>query len=88
MLGPLAKQARRVVLTTPASDRARPPEDLAALLPGRGVEIVPDLGQALDRALQPGVRLVVCGSIYLIGEVRKRLWEQFGVPQPANRPLY
>ncbi len=88
MLGPLAERARRVVLTTPASDRARPPEELAELLPGRDVEIVPDLGQALDRALQPGVRLVVCGSIYLIGEVRKRLREKFGVPEPASGPLY
>ncbi len=89
MLGPLAKRARRIVLTTPASDRARPPEDLAALLPGRDeVEIVPDLGQALERALRPGARLVVCGSIYLIGEVRKRLRERFGVPEPASAPLY
>ena len=88
MLGPLAKRARRIVLTTPASDRARPPEELAALLPGREVEVVPDLEQALERALQPGTRLVVCGSIYLIGEVRKRLREKFGVPPPANGPLY
>jgi len=88
MLVPLAEHARRIVLTTPASDRARPPEDLAELLPGRDVEIVPDLGQALDLALQPGVRLVVCGSIYLIGEVRKRLREKFGVPSRASDPLY
>ena len=85
MLVPLAEKARKVILTTPASDRARPPEELAALLPGReGVEVVPDLGEALDRALQPGVNLVVCGSIYLIGEVRKRLRERFGVPEPAK----
>ncbi|MFL5077625.1 MAG: bifunctional folylpolyglutamate synthase/dihydrofolate synthase [Microvirga sp.] len=89
MLLPLAQRARKVVLTTPASDRARAPEELAALLPEReGVEVVPDLGQALDRALQPGARLMVCGSIYLIGEVRKRLRERFGVPEPASGPLY
>jgi dihydrofolate synthase / folylpolyglutamate synthase len=88
MLGPLAERARRIVLTTPASDRARSPEELATLLPGREVEIVPDLGQALESALQPGVRLVICGSIYLIGEVRKRLRERFGVPPPASGPLY
>jgi dihydrofolate synthase/folylpolyglutamate synthase len=88
MLAPLAKRARRIVLTTPASDRARSPEELAALLPGREVEVVPDLGQALQRALQPGARLVVCGSIYLIGEVRKRLREKFGVPPPASGPIY
>lgn len=88
MLVPLAKKARKIILTTPASDRARPPEELAALLPGREVEVVPDLREALDRALQPGVTLVVCGSIYLIGEVRKRLRERFGVPEPATAPLY
>lgn len=88
MLGPLAKRARRIVLTTPASDRARPPEELAALLPGRKMDVIPDLGEALESALQPGVRLVVCGSIYLIGEVRKRLREKFGAPPPASAPLY
>ena len=31
---------------------------------------------------------VVCGSIYLIGEVRKRLREKFGAPPPASAPLY
>lgn len=88
MLGPLAKRARRITLTTPASDRARSPEELAALLPGREVEVVPDLGQALERALRPGARLVVCGSIYLIGEVRRRLRQNFGVPPPASAPLF
>lgn len=89
MLGPLAPHARKIYLTTPASDRARPPEEVAGLLAGReGVEVVPDLEKALDRALQPGARLVVCGSIYLIGEVRKRLRERFGVPPPAAASLY
>ena len=88
MLAPLAHRARRITLTTPASDRARPPEELAALLPGREVEVVPDLEQALDRALRPGARLVVCGSIYLIGEVRKRLREKFGVPPPASASIF
>ena len=88
MLRPLAERAHRIVLTTPASDRARSPEELADLVPGRDVEIVPDLGQALEKALHPGVRLVVCGSIYLIGEVRKKLRERYGVPPPASGPLY
>ena len=89
MLVPLAKKARKIILTTPASDRARPPEELASLLGGREeVEVVPHLGQALDHALQPGTRLVVCGSIYLIGEVRKQLREWFGVPPRASGRLY
>lgn len=89
MLLPLARRARKVILTTPASDRARPPKELAALLPGRAdVEVHRDLGWALDKALPTGARLVVCGSIYLVGEVRKRLREKHGIPDPATRPLY
>lgn len=89
MLGPLASRAERVVLTTPASPRARRPEELAALLSGRtGVEVVPDPGEALDQALRSEGTLVACGSIYLIGEVRKGLRERFGVPAAASGPLY
>ena len=93
MLGRLAPRARRIVLTTPASERARPPEELAALLPDRaGVEIEPDPVRALDRLLAAtdpaGATLVACGSIYLIGQVRRRLRERFGVPAPATDPLW
>lgn len=89
MLGRLAPRAERVVFTTPASPRARRPEELAALLEGRtGVEVVPELSEALDRGLEIPGTLVACGSIYLIGEVRRRLRERFGVPAPAADPLY
>ena len=80
MIGRLAPLVDRIVLTTPPSDRARQPGEVAALLPGRAVEVEPDLGAALDRALTPGGMLVACGSIFLVGEVRKRLRERFGVP--------
>jgi len=75
MLGLLAPPARRIVLTTPASPRAKDPEELAALLGDReGVLVEPDPLQALDKALALGGEvLVVCGSIYLIGEIRKKL---------------
>lgn len=89
MLGWLAPRAERVVLTTPASPRARRPEELAVLLEGRtGVEVVPETGEALERALEFPGTLVACGSIYLIGEVRNGLRERFGVPAPAAGPLY
>jgi len=80
MLGTLAPRARRIVLTTPASPRAKPPEELAALLGDReGVFVEPDRTQALDRALALGGEvLVACGSIFLIGEVRRGLRERFG----------
>ncbi len=87
MIGRLAPLVDRIVLTAPPSDRARQPEEVAALLPGRAAEIVPDLGAALDRALVSGGTLVACGSIFLVGEVRKRLRERFGVPVSAIEPL-
>jgi dihydrofolate synthase/folylpolyglutamate synthase len=88
MIGRLAPLVERIVLTVPPSDRARRPEEVAALLAGRpGVEVEPDLGSALERALTPGGTLVACGSIFLVGEVRKRLRERFGVPAAATEPL-
>ncbi len=73
MLALLAPRARRIVLTTPASPRAKDPVELAALLGGReGVFVEPDLGRALELALGLGGSvLVACGSIFLIGEVRR-----------------
>jgi dihydrofolate synthase / folylpolyglutamate synthase len=75
MLALLAPRARRIVLTTPANPRAKDPAELALLLGDReGVLIEPDPARALDRALALGGEiLVVCGSIYLVGESRKRL---------------
>lgn len=88
MIGRLAPLVDRIVLTTPPSDRARQPGEVAALLPDRAVVVEPDLGAALDRALVPGGTLVACGSIFLVGEVRKRLRERFGVPGSATGPLW
>ncbi len=75
MLGHLVPHAARIVLTAPPSPRAKDPAELAALLPVKAVaEVVPDLDEALERALAMSPRtLVVCGSIFLIGAVRERL---------------
>jgi dihydrofolate synthase / folylpolyglutamate synthase len=83
MLPPLAARARRVVLTRPASPRAKDPAELLPLLGGReGVLVEPDPDRALDRALGLGGEvLVACGSIFLVGEVRKALRQRFGVPE-------
>ncbi len=85
ILAPLAPLARRATLTTPASPRARPPAELAALLPpALPMTLEPDPGAALDRALaSAGELLVACGSIYLLGEVRRHLRQRFGVPEAA-----
>jgi len=100
ILAPLTPHVRRFVFTTPASPRALDPATLAALLPplsppGPEIYVEPDLEAALTRALALGGdvgtgdtagRLVACGSIFLIGEVRKRLRERFGVPPPTTSP--
>jgi len=84
MLGLLAPRARRIVLTAPASPRAKDPAELAALLGGHPpgeVFVEPDRERALDRALALGGEvLVACGSIFLIGEVRTGVRGMFGKP--------
>jgi dihydrofolate synthase / folylpolyglutamate synthase len=75
MLSLLSPRARRIVLTAPPSPRAKDPAELAALLGGReDVFVEPEPDRALDRVLALGGDvLAVCGSIYLVGEIRKRL---------------
>jgi dihydrofolate synthase/folylpolyglutamate synthase len=84
MLGFLVPQVRNAVLTRPANPRALEPAELVPLLGDRAVAVEPDPGRALDRALAPGGEvLVVCGSIYLVGEIRQGLRERFGMPPAA-----
>jgi dihydrofolate synthase/folylpolyglutamate synthase len=49
-----------------------------------GVLVAAEPAAALARALELGAEtVVVCGSIFLVGEVRRLLRERFGVPAPA-----
>ncbi len=90
MLDLLLPWVRRLVLTTAPSPRARPVEELQALVAGRNrgpVEILieADPADALERAVGlGGETVVVCGSLFLVGELRRRLRERFGVPPPAG----
>ena len=72
MVGLLAPHARNVILTTPPNPRAKDPAEVAALLGDRpGVIVEPEPERALERLLDLGGEVVVvCGSIYLIGELR------------------
>ncbi|MCB1057439.1 MAG: hypothetical protein KDD11_18215, partial [Acidobacteria bacterium] len=81
----LAAGCRRVVLTTPPGERGMAAGRLRRWLPAaHPVVVEEDPGRALDAALaEGGVPLLVCGSIYLIGAIRTRLRERFGVPAPA-----
>lgn len=78
MLGYVLPYTNRVVLTTPASPRAKEPAELIPLLGDREAIVEPDPRRALDRALGLGGEvLAACGSIYLIGEIRKALRDSF-----------
>ena len=84
----LAPRVRNLVFTTAPSPRARAAEELPALagtaLSRATVLVEPAPGAALDCALALGAdTLVACGSILLVGELRRLLRERFGVPAPA-----
>ena len=86
VLRPLAHRARRVVLTAAASPRAVAPEDLKARVGCVEAETWAEPAKALSAALEDSTGLlVVCGSIYLVGEVRMRLRQRFGQPQAASQ---
>ena len=64
-----------IVCTTPSTPRALPADTLASLarrLPGAPVDIVAigEPAAALQHASQPGSRVVIAGSIFLVGPVR------------------
>ena len=86
MLPSLVKGARRVMLTRPPSHRAGDPHDWLPLVPDsddRPVRVVVDpvdaVGAALE-ALPDGGVLVMTGSIYLLGDVRREVRRRFGRP--------
>lgn len=84
MLPGLAERARRIVLTRPLSPRAADLAELAALLPpGRSAVLESGIDSALSAALAGEDDLVVaCGSIFLIGEIRKLLTLHAGWTAP------
>ncbi len=77
MLGRVCRAADRVVLTTPASERALPAEQAGPLPAGTIVEKSPAL--ALQKALSyagPDDIVCVAGSLYLVAEIREILAKQ------------
>jgi dihydrofolate synthase/folylpolyglutamate synthase len=77
-----ALRGATVIATQVPGERPLPAEDVAAHWratdqpPGGTVEVVPGVGPALDRALdvagRAGGPVVVAGSLYLVGEARRR----------------
>jgi dihydrofolate synthase/folylpolyglutamate synthase len=79
--------AASVILVKPPSPRGVDPRELQSALSDRDSVIAADPRAALDLALAPGCdRVVVCGSIYLVGFLRGELRRRFGVPAPATDP--
>ncbi|GAB6934411.1 MAG: bifunctional folylpolyglutamate synthase/dihydrofolate synthase [Calditerricola sp.] len=78
--------AQTVTATTPAFHKALPAEETAALVrrlvPGKAVNTAPDAAAALQHALaqaKPDDAVLVCGSLYLVAEVRQAVRERKGV---------
>jgi hypothetical protein len=78
-----------VILVKPPSPRGVDPRELLAALAPRDAAIAHDPSHAIDLALASGGdRVVICGSIYLVGDARRELRLRFGVPAPATDPWY
>ena len=72
MLVPLAHACERIICTTAPSPRAIAADELAAIA-GRyvpAIEIVPNMTDALGRAIEHRAPVVGAGSIFLIGPLR------------------
>lgn len=75
MAAGLSELTHEIVVTAPAVERATPPADLARLF-DPPAEVAADVKTALDRARRLAGRdgaVVVCGSLYLAGEVLELL---------------
>jgi dihydrofolate synthase / folylpolyglutamate synthase len=83
MLAVLRPAVGEVYLAPPANPRARPIADLLTLPAAAGAHPFATAAEALDAALAAGAPLLVTGSIFLVGEVRKLLRLRFGQPPPA-----
>ena len=71
MAAGLRALTREIIVTAPAVERATPPADLSGLFDPPAA-ISPDVAGALEQARSLAGRdgvVVVCGSLYLAGEV-------------------
>ena len=77
MLRVLLPEIGRVIVTKPANQRSADPEALAAharaIKPGMAVDVVASPIDALNAAWTFGPRVVVAGSIFLLGDIMKEI---------------
>ncbi len=78
MADALAGLFQAVYLTRYPGERSADPEDLRALFPRARLEPEPLAAVARARRENPGARVVVAGSLYLLGAVRPHLLEEVG----------
>ncbi len=73
-----------LLLVPPPSDRAASAEQLLEALPQAPWGLASTVGEAIALIEgSPFEEIVVCGSLYLVGEMRAALRDRFGVPLPA-----
>jgi len=74
MIAILEPHARRFIFTQPKSSRAKDPSELGKLVPGSQVErAVADAIQYARIHAPSNMTILICGSLYLIGEARPML---------------
>jgi dihydrofolate synthase/folylpolyglutamate synthase len=74
MIEILKPRARQWIFTRPQSSRAKDPAGLQKLAPGsRAAPALADAIQLATAEAPPGATILVCGSLYLIGEARVML---------------
>ena len=77
MFHALLPRVGALVVTRASNRRTMEPEALAeharAVAPATSVEIVHALDEALEAAWRQSQRIVVAGSIFLVGDVMKRI---------------
>ena len=91
LAGAAALRGARIIATRVDLARALPAEGLAErwrrIDPDVSVEAVTDVGAALDQALATGTGpIVVAGSLYLVGEARRRWLPDPLLDDPEDPP--
>jgi dihydrofolate synthase / folylpolyglutamate synthase len=84
MLRTLLPLSHRILLTQPKIDRSLPPEKLYQVVQtlGRNADIIPDVGDAVNFALNtspPDGVVCITGSLYVVGEAKEALMAR-GIP--------
>jgi dihydrofolate synthase/folylpolyglutamate synthase len=71
MISMLKPHAQQFIFTRPQSNRAKDPAELQRLVPGsQAIQTVPEAIEFARMHAPPDITILICGSLYLIGEAR------------------